>query len=197
MRCAAGELSFHDHRIDDPAAVVDHDIAQNTHAAGLDIHLHLDGVASPAIGKRVRQEALHAFEPGLELARHRIAGNARHGFGDFAQRQPAPRRAGDLDPPVAQLEVAHAHLQQVGGDLERLVADCDCREMDRGAGRHGLAAGEAALTVGDDRGVAGGNRDAVGRNVELLRAEPRVFVRLAAAQAVVHVGRQRGGGERV
>ena len=102
VRRAADELSFHDHRIDDAAAVVDHDIAQDAHAAGLDIDLDLDRMAAAAIGQRVRQEALHAFEPGLELARHGIAGHAGHRFGDFAQRQPAARRAGDLDPPVAQ-----------------------------------------------------------------------------------------------
>ena len=128
------------------------------HAAGLDIDLDLDRVAAAAIGERVRQEALHAFEPGLELSRHGIAGNAGDRFGDFAQRQPAPGRAGDLDAPVAQFEVAHAHLQEMRGDLERLLAHRDCREMHRGAGGHGLAAGEAALAVGDDRGVAGGDR---------------------------------------
>ena len=61
----------------------------------------------------------------------------------------------------------------MGGDLERLVADRDGREVDRGAGGHGLAAGEAALTVGNDRGIAGGDRDAVRRDVELLGADLR------------------------
>ncbi len=68
MRRAADDLALDDHRIDDAAAVVDDDVAQNAHAAGLDVDLDLDRVAAAAIGERARQEALHAFEPRLELA---------------------------------------------------------------------------------------------------------------------------------
>src|SRR5216684_10976 len=81
VRRAAEELALDDHRIDDAAAVVDHDVAQDTHAAG-------------------------------------------------------------LDAPVAQLEVGDARLQEMGGDLERLRAHLRGREVYRGAGGHGLPAGE-------------------------------------------------------
>ena len=129
MRGAADELPLDDHRIDDPAAVVDHDVAQDAHAAGLDVHLDLDGMASATIGEGAWQEALHVFEPRLELAGHGVAGHAGYRFGHLAQRKPAAGRAGDLDPAVAQCKVAHARLQQVGRDLERLLAHLDRREM--------------------------------------------------------------------
>ena len=173
VRDAADELALDDHRIDDAAAVVDHDIAQDAHAAGLDVDLDLDGMAANAIGERGRHEALHAFEPRLEIARHGIAGHARHRFGDFAQREPAAGRAGDLDAPVAHLQIARARLQQMSRDRQRLLAHGDRRHVHRGAGGDGLPAGEAALAVGDDRGVAGDDRDIVRRHAELLGADLR------------------------
>src|SRR5262249_55248020 len=97
VRGAADELPLDDHRIDDPAAVVDQDVAQDAHAAGLDVHLYLDGMASSTIGEGAWQEALHVFEPRLELAGHGIAGHAGYRFGHLAQRKPAAGRAGDLD----------------------------------------------------------------------------------------------------
>src|SRR5262249_30824947 len=130
VRSAADELPLAYHRMDDAAAIVDHDVAQDAHAAGLDVHLDLDGVASSAISERTRQEALHVFEPRLELARHGIAGHAGYRFGDLAQRKSAPGRAGDLDPAVAQRKIAHARLQQVSRDLARLVAHLDRGEVD-------------------------------------------------------------------
>src|SRR5437870_13371326 len=45
--------------------------------------------------------------------------------------------------------------------------------MHGGAGGDGLPAGEAALAVGNDRGVAGRDRDGVGCDAELLGADLR------------------------
>ena len=70
VRHAAHDLSLRDHGIDDAPAIVDHDIAQDAYAAGLDIHLDLDRVTGSAVGEGARLKALHAFEPGVELARH-------------------------------------------------------------------------------------------------------------------------------
>src|SRR5262249_57449147 len=115
----ADELSLDDHGIDDPTAVVDDDIAQDAHAAGLDIHLDLDGMAPAAIGERARQEALHVLEPRLESAGHGIAGHPGYRFGNLTQREPAARCASNLDAAIAQLEVADTDLQKMGADLER------------------------------------------------------------------------------
>src|SRR5262249_3781528 len=170
---AADELSFDDHRIDDPAAVVDDDVAQDGDAAGLDVNLDLDGMGSAAIGERTRQEALHVLESGFELAGHGIAGHAGHRFGDLAHREPGAGRAGNLDAPVAQLEIAYADLQEVGRDFERLFAPLDRGEMHRRARGHGLPAGEAALAMGNDGGIAGNDADLVRRDAELLGADLR------------------------
>src|SRR5262249_15218441 len=123
-----------------------------------------------AVGERARQKALHAFEPRLELAGHGVAGYARDRFGNLVQGQPAARRAGNFDPTVAQLEVAHVHLQQVRGNLERLLAHLSGGEMHRGTRGNSLTAGEAALAIGDDGGVAGNDADGVRRDPELLGA---------------------------
>src|SRR5262249_60891740 len=96
--CASGIAGFGAR-----ALVVTHAVARGAPAAGLDVPLALAGVASPAVGERARQEALHAFEPWLELAGHGVAGHAGDCFGDLAQGKPAARRAGNFDPPVAQL----------------------------------------------------------------------------------------------
>src|SRR5262249_52431417 len=74
-------------------------------------------------------------------------------------------------PPVAQFEVAHACLQQMGGNLERFFAHLHGGEMHRGTRGHGLTAGEAALAIGNDGGVAGHDAYAVPRDAELLGAD--------------------------
>ena len=94
-------------------AVVDHDIAQDAHAAGVDIDLELHRVTAQTVGERRRNEVLHAFETRLESARQRIAGHAGHRFSDHPQRHAAARYAGDLDAAVAHFEIGGTCLQQM------------------------------------------------------------------------------------
>jgi hypothetical protein len=62
MHYAADDLSFDNHRVDDPTAVVDHYIAQDTHAARFYVNFNLHGARSHAIDKRARYEVFHALE---------------------------------------------------------------------------------------------------------------------------------------
>src|SRR5262249_34052469 len=66
-----------------------------------------------------------------------------------------------------------AGLEQMGGDLERLLPHRGGGEMNGRAGGHGLPAGEAALAIGNDRGIAGRDGDLAGRDAELLGANLR------------------------
>src|SRR5579872_5484362 len=59
------------------------------------------------------------------------------------------------------------------GHLEHLFADCDSREMHRRTGRHRLPAGEAALPVRNDRGVARNDGDIIGTYGELFGTDLR------------------------
>ena len=162
MRDAADELALDDQRIDDPAAVVDHDVAQDADAAGLDVDLDLDRVTAAAIGQRVRQEVLHALQTRLELARHGVARHAGHRFGELAQRHPAAGRARDLDPAVADLEIlptlASSRCAATFSAFSRTATAARCTAEPAVIG---LPAGEAALAVRDDGGVAGDHRHGV------------------------------------
>ena len=104
---------------------------------------------------------------------HGIAGHTGYRFGDLTQRKAAARRAGNLDPAVAHFEIGHAYLQQVGCDLERLLPHLHGGEMHRGTRGRGLPAGEAALAMGNDSGIAGNHADVARRDAELLGADLR------------------------
>ena len=164
----ADQLAFDDHRIDQAAAIVDDDVAQNAHAAGFSVDLHLDRMAPHAVGQRIRQERLQAFQSRLEVPRHRIAGHAGNRFGDLTQRHAAARSADNFDAAVTQFEVLDSGFEEMRGNAEHLLAHGDRRHMHGGAGGHGLPAGKAALPVRNDGGVAGHHRHGIGRNDELL-----------------------------
>ena len=173
VRDAADELTLDDHRIDGSAAVVDHDVAQDAHAAGPDVDLDLHSVTAKAIGQRGRDEVLRAFQPRLEIAGHGIAGHARHRFGDRLERDAGAWHAGHVDAAVLELQVLRAGLQEMRCDRQRLFTHGDRRHVDRRACGDGLAAGKATLSMRDHRRVAGHDRDVVGRHVELLGADLR------------------------
>ena len=115
-----------------------------------------------------RQEALRALQARLEVAGHRIAGHASDRLRDLAQRHAAAGCAFDLDPAVAQREIAGCGLQHEGGDCQRLVTHGLGGHMDGGTRGDGLPAGEPALAVGDDGRVARDHRDVVRLDAELL-----------------------------
>ena len=67
--------------------------------------------------------------------------------------------AGDVDAAVLQFQILRARLQQMRRDRQHLFAHGDRGHVHRGARGDGLAAGEAALPVRDDGGVAGDHGD--------------------------------------
>ena len=64
MRDAAMDLPVDDQRIDQGAGILQRDIAQDAHLAGLDIDLDLGGVARIGVGERVGAEMAGSCSPG-------------------------------------------------------------------------------------------------------------------------------------
>src|SRR5262245_45546161 len=79
----------------------------------------------------------------------------------------------------------------MGGDFERLFAHLDRREMHRRARGHGLTAGETALAMGNDGGIAGNDADVIRRDAELLGAD----LRERRLDALAHGHRARVDGD--
>ena len=60
-------LAVDHHRIDQRAGILQRDIAQDAHAAGLDIDLDLGDVTGIGIGERIGAPVDVGVEPGLDV----------------------------------------------------------------------------------------------------------------------------------
>ena len=107
---------------------------------------------------------------GLQPRRHSVGqGRARRaGRGQLGEREPAIGRADHAHDPVGQLEISVADLEQMGGELSRLVGD-GFRGDERGTARHhGVAARVGPDAERDQRGVAVLDHDVIGPYAELI-----------------------------
>ena len=168
MPCATApmHLAVDDHRIDDAAGVVHHDVADEPHHAGFGIDLGLADVRAVAIGQRRRGKVDRGGEPRRHAVRQREARHAADGVRDLRQRLAHLRHAFDPHRAVLQFQIVRRRFQHFRGGLDRLVAHRDRGEMHRVAGGHGLAAGEGAEAQRRAGGVAGDHVDVVRRHAE-------------------------------
>ena len=131
---AAVDLAIDDERVDLPAHIVDGDVADQLHVAGLGVHLDDRDVGTEgpgAVGRVVVrglvQERLHAVrQVEAQVRRER----------DLAQRLGPVGRAGHEVAVALDLDVLDGGLQQVRRDLLRLVLDLVGR-LDDGGAAHG------------------------------------------------------------
>src|SRR4029077_672585 len=147
------------------------DVTQDAYATGFHIDVNLDRVTAHAMGERARQEGLQALEPRLEFSRHGVPGHAGDGFGNFAEREAAARSTDDLDATIPQVKVLDTRLHEMCGNPEHFLAHGERGKVHGGSGSDGLSAGEAALSVRNDGGVARDHGDAISGNGELLGAD--------------------------
>ena len=173
MRDPALDLSFHDHRIDQSAAVVHDDVAQELHVAGADVHFDLDRMARIAVGD-VRRHVVHGgFKRRIQAAWFVVALHAGQCLGDVAQRDGQTRGALDAHLAGFELEILAGCLEHVACDLQHPLAHRDGGGVHRIARRHRLPAAVAADAVRYSRGVRGHHHDVFGSDAELLRADLR------------------------
>ena len=159
----AVDLPFDDHRVDDDAAIVDGDEAAHLRLARLAIDVHDRHVRAVRVGHVRRVVVVGRFEPRLVL-RHVRVGGKRH----FLHRHRLGRHALHLELVVGPLDVGLADLEQMRGNLARLLADAARGHHDGGAGDRRAAARVGAEAVGRRVGVAFLDHD-------VLRIEPQLL----------------------
>ena len=172
MHHAAVHLAFDDQRVHQPAAVLERDVAQDLHAAGGGIHLHLARMERMRVGHLIGLPVHARLEPRLDARRQRIARHASQEARDGAQLH-SPIGAADAHFAIGELEVAFRRLELLRRDLERLVAHPARGELHRGAGRDQLAAREAAEPERHVGRVAGDHLDVLRPHAELRGADLR------------------------
>src|SRR5690242_8533989 len=147
---AAVDLALDDHGVDDVAAVVYGDEAANLDLAGAAINIHDADVGAEGEGQIRRIIVVHRLQAGLHPLRVVGVGGEGHLLhGDGARGD-----AFDLELVVSPLDVVLAGLQEVRGELLRLVADLAGGDSGGGAGGGRAAAGVGAEAVGGGVGVA-------------------------------------------
>ena len=208
LRDTAVHLTLDDHRVDHPAAVMDHAVTENLYLGG---HwVGLDDGRVHAVGERrlCRGVVALALEPRLLAVGHRRLGIVHRpgvrelccGLGGLVEG--VAQRVGHhgnscqgdrglritLDPydAVDDLQVTGIHLERVAGDTQGLLPDVSSRERDRVAAHHGGTRGECAYGVGESAGVTGRDEDILDRNPELVSddlGEHRLMPLALAGQA--------------
>ena len=140
LRHTALNLAVHDGRVDDRAAVLHHDVAQQRDVAGFDVHLdrgHVRGVGVRD-GRRLVRDG--DVERGVFVGRQ-AAGVDDDPGGQLADGDDPHRAFGPPYPAFGQLQVLGRDLGQARGDPQQLVAQFVRGGDDRAAAGHGAAAG--------------------------------------------------------
>ena len=160
----------HDHRVDDVAAVVDRDEAPDLHLAGAAIDVDDADVAAEREGQVRRIVVVRRLQARFHPLR--VVGVG--GEGDLLDGLRLLRRALDHELADLPLQIFLGDLQQVRGDLARLVADLARRHRRRRARRRRRPAGVGAQAIGRRVGVALLDLDLRRRDAQLLGDDLRV-----------------------
>ena len=139
LRDAAVLLAGDEHRVDDRAAVVDRDVAQQLDAAGVGVDLD---------DRDVRRRTGTTTTAGVEVElvrelRFHALGPARgvlHRGRELGPRQRARGHAGDLETAVADHDVVGVGLEQVRRELLRLREHLLARDRAARSRRSGASA---------------------------------------------------------
>ena len=105
VRGAADQLAVDDHRVEDAAAIVRQDVAEDPHSAGLYIDLDLRHRRSVGVGRLVDDQVLGGLHAGLDAAGQGVSRRAGDGVRHLAEADLHVRHALDPDLPPDDLEV--------------------------------------------------------------------------------------------
>jgi len=161
----ARHLPVDDARIDDAAAIVDHDVAQHLDAASVDVDLDFAGVRAVVVRHRLGHVIAGGFEArrralGQRKTRRRLQRARDLAIGQRARGIAAVREHAGLD-----LDILRRAVKNRGGRRDRLVADLGRRLVDSRPADRGLAAGERAQPERRGSRIACDDADAGERGV--------------------------------
>src|SRR5256885_2594159 len=175
LRDALDDASLHhavdDHRVDDAPQVVDRDVADDLGFPGLLRNLDHGDVRSEGEHEVARIEESQRFEAGLETLRH-VVREVRHQR-DVAEALGAIGRALDEELPALVGDVLLLGLEEVRGDLARLLLHFLRAEVDGGAADRSAAGAVAAHAEGHLAGVAMHDLDVVHGELQFVGGDLR------------------------
>ena len=167
MDHAAPDLAIDQHRVDQRAAIMGNDIAQDLDRAGFDIHLDLAQIG--AIGE---SGLARLVKGGGRQARRNACGQRLPEIAVQHQGQLAERDltigSGHFDKAAFEHQIGLLRFQHLRGHLDRLGAGFHRRHMHRGATRHRHAAGNRADAERKQRGITRFHRDVLRGDAELV-----------------------------
>ena len=159
MNDAAVELALDDDGIDGTAAVVDGDVAQDRHDAGLDVDLHDARVGAERPRDRTGVEEGAGMKPGASRGGERGTADGR--ASQLTQRQPALDEPRHVSTTVGQHHVGGCALELLGGDEPRASGHLAAGARDGGTRDGGDPARDRAHAEADHAGVAADHDDAL------------------------------------
>ena len=121
----AFDLAFGGGSVDRLADVVDGDVFQDLHVAGVRTHLDDAGMGSKRLGAAVGFFFSHQFQIVAVTAADDFADDVVRVGGDGGERDRLRRRAFDADLLVDDLEIVRARFQFARGHFENLIARVD------------------------------------------------------------------------
>jgi hypothetical protein len=167
-------LAGDDHRIDDRAAVVDRDVADQLDATRVEIDLDLGRAGCLVPVDRADALPRLGVQPALRLEptvpEQVPAARAPH---DLPELDASVGRPAHADAALGNLEVVAGRLQQLGASVEQLVANLVGGLGDGRARGVGRATRAGLLLVGRDVGVHLGDVDSLGRDAQSLGGQQR------------------------
>src|SRR5262249_51939519 len=170
---AAVNLTVDNHRIDQPAGILNRDVAENAHASGFGVDLYLGHMASVRVCELVDTKCGAGFEARLDIFRKRIAGRTLKDACQVAKLHRKLRRADNAHSAIGDFEVLLGGLKLMARELTRFGSNGGGGDHHGRTGRDRLPAGETAEAERRCRRVAGDNRDILRAHTEDLCADLR------------------------
>ena len=153
LRHPAAHLSVDDQRIDDPPAVLDHDVAVHADLERFGVHLHHSHVRGARRGAEERIVETGHFQPRLHV-RGQAAQAGVGGLGYVCERQAAARVGAHENTAVLQAQVVRIGFHDMARNPECFVFERLPGANGRAAGQHRATAGIRARPLRSDSRVA-------------------------------------------
>ena len=161
----------HDHGIDHAAQIVHGEIAEHLHLPGVAEHFHHADVRPEREDEVPRIEEADRLQPRLQVLRH-VVREVRHER-DVAEGFEAPRRSLHRELPVFVDDVGLVGLEQVGGDLLRLLLDLLRAHVEGRRPHRGAAAPVASHPERHLARIAVHDLDVLDGKLQLVRGDLR------------------------
>src|SRR5215813_2637675 len=162
------DLTIHQHRVDDPPAIVDSNVAEDANVPSLAIHFYRADVGPKWIGEVLWLERCSGTQARLESLRDR-----RRSVGCYCDLGEGDGFIAATEKTVSKRHIARGNTQQVSGETLHLVQRSLHRAHQRRASHRCVAAAKRADSILHLRCVAVFDRNIFELDPEEIRSELR------------------------